>query len=49
MAEQKKKPAAPSSSMPEKTANWPALPGPKQPKDRGAGVPKIKQAMLEDF
>jgi hypothetical protein len=33
---------------PEKTANWPGLPGPTQPKDRGVGVPKIKQAVLEE-
>jgi len=53
MAEQKKGgqggvTGAPSP-QPEKTANWPANPGPTQPKDRGVGVPKIKQAMLEDF
>jgi hypothetical protein len=49
MAEDKKK-TAPSKGTfgPEKTANWPALPGPKQPKDRGVGIPKIKQSMLED-
>ncbi len=34
---------------PEKTANWPENPGQKQPKDRGVGVPKIKQAVVEDF
>jgi hypothetical protein len=34
---------------PEKTANWPGNPGKKQPKDRGVGIPKIKQAVLEDF
>jgi len=34
---------------PEKTASWPGNPGKKQPKDRGAGCPKIKQAVLEDF
>ena len=33
----------------DKTASWPGLPGKKQPKDRGVGVPKIKQAVLEDF
>jgi hypothetical protein len=37
------------SPQPEKTANWPANPGPTQPKDRGAGTPKIKQSMLEDL
>ncbi len=38
-----------SISVPaEKTANWPGLPGKKQPKDRGVGVPKIKQAVVED-
>ncbi len=37
------------SPQPEKTANWPGLPGPTQPKDRGTGIPKIKQSMLEDF
>jgi hypothetical protein len=50
MAEQKKQggvTGAPSP-QPEKTANWPGLPGPTQPKDRGVGVPKIKQAMLEE-
>jgi hypothetical protein len=39
-----------SISIPaDKTANWPANPGPKQPKDRGVGIPKIPQAVLEDF
>jgi len=36
------------SMSPEKTANWPGLPGKKQPKDRGVGVPKIKQSMAEE-
>jgi len=34
---------------PEKTANWPANPGSKQPKDRGLGLPKIPQGVMEDF
>ena len=39
-----------SISIPaDKTANWPALPGKKQPKDRGVGLPKIPQAVMEDF
>jgi hypothetical protein len=33
---------------PFKTANWPGNPGPKG-KDRGLGLPKIKQGMLEDY
>lgn len=28
--------------MPERTANWPGLPGGTQKKDRGGGVPKVK-------
>ena len=31
--------SGPSISMPEKTANWPGLPGKASP-DRSAGVPK---------
>ena len=29
--------------MPERTANWPGLPGGTQKKDRGGGVKKVKQ------
>lgn len=29
--------------MPEKTASWPGVPGPTQPRDRSAGVKKVKQ------
>lgn len=32
---------APSLSMPEKTANWPGLPGKAGP-DRSAGVPEVE-------
>ncbi len=39
---------APSPS-PEKTANWPANPGPTQKNDRGNGVPKVKTATMEDI
>jgi len=35
-------------TKPEKTANWPANPGPKG-KDRGLGLPKVQQGMLEDY
>lgn len=53
MAEQKKQGSSGTmtgapSPQPEKTANWPGNPGSKQPKDRGAGTPKIKQAVMED-
>lgn len=34
---------------PDKTANWPGLPGKKQPKDRGVGVPKIRTAVMEEL
>jgi hypothetical protein len=37
-----------SSAGGEKTANWPSNPGPTQKKDRGLGMPKIKNAMMED-
>lgn len=30
------------TSMPEKTASWPGTPGPKQPKDRSGGTPKLQ-------
>ena len=29
-------------NMPEKTANWPGLPGKTQSKDRSGGVKKVK-------
>jgi hypothetical protein len=38
-----------SHSGGEKTANWPALPGPKQKRDRGMGIPKIKTSLMDDF
>ena len=44
----KKKGDSTGSFSPEKTANWPGNPGPTQPKDRGPGTPKIKQAMMEE-
>ena len=34
---------------PEKTANWPGLPGKKQPRERGEGAPKIKTSMVQDY
>lgn len=45
----KKKAAKKGGGMTSKTANWPGLPGKKQPKDRGQGIPKIPQAVMEDF
>ena len=34
--------SSPKASMPEKTANWPGLPGKAQSKDRSGGVKKLK-------
>ena len=33
---------SPSSSMPEKTASWPGLPGPTQKRNRANGFPEEK-------
>lgn len=38
----KRKAGAPAAKVNEKTANWPGLPGPAQPRDRSAGVKKLK-------
>lgn len=48
-AQKKPAPKKGGYSGSEKTANWPGLPGKKQPKDRGQGIPKIKNAMMDDF
>ena len=33
------------SSMDVKSPNWPGVPGKTQPKDRSAGVPRVKSSM----
>ena len=38
----KRKAGAPAAKVNERTANWPGLAGPPQPRDRSAGVKKLK-------
>ena len=38
----KRKAGAPAATVNEKTANWPGLAGPAQPRDRSVGVKKLK-------
>ena len=38
----KRKAGAKAASVNERTANWGGLPGPTQPRDRSAGVKKLK-------
>ena len=38
----KRKAPAPAAKVVERTANWPGLAGPPQPRDRSAGVKKLK-------
>ncbi len=38
----KRKASAPAAKVNETTANWPGLAGPAQPRDRSAGVKKLK-------
>ena len=38
----KRKPSAPAAKVNEKTAAWPGLPGKTQPRNRSAGVLKLK-------
>ncbi len=38
----KRKAGGKAATVNEKTANWPGLPGPTQPRDRSAGVKKLK-------
>ena len=38
----KRKPGGDTPAIVEKTAAWPGLPGPIQPRDRSAGVKKLK-------
>ena len=38
----KRKARAPAAKVNERTANWPGLAGPPQPRNRSAGVKKLK-------
>lgn len=42
-----KKPSNPQLKA-DKTANWPGVPGRTQPKDRSAGVKKIRQTLKSE-